>query len=172
MLKKYQPENIGIFGCSAGGLLTAQAVSWFKSINLPVPGAVGMFCAAAYFWTEGDSGYIDSAQSGHPFISSIDNAYLASADPQDPLAFPGKSDEVMAAFPSSLLIGSTRDMAMSSIVKTHSQLVRLGVDAELYLWEGLRHGFFLNSEIPESREAYNIIVDFFNRKLTPSVASK
>ena len=47
LLKTYRAENIGIFGCSAGGMLTAMAVAWFQQHGLPRPGAVGIFCAGA-----------------------------------------------------------------------------------------------------------------------------
>jgi epsilon-lactone hydrolase len=47
MLKNHPPESIGIYGCSAGGMLTAMSVAWFQKHNLPRPGAVGIFCAGA-----------------------------------------------------------------------------------------------------------------------------
>ena len=47
LLKTYRAENIGIFGCSAGGMLTAMSVAWFQAHGLPRPGAVGIFCAGA-----------------------------------------------------------------------------------------------------------------------------
>ena len=58
LLKTYKPTNIGIYGCSAGGPLTAESIAWFQKLKLPLPGAVGMFCEGAAFWTEGDSGVI------------------------------------------------------------------------------------------------------------------
>jgi monoterpene epsilon-lactone hydrolase len=47
LLKQYNPENIGIYGCSAGGILTAQSVAWFQKHDLPRPGAIGIICASA-----------------------------------------------------------------------------------------------------------------------------
>jgi len=56
LLKEYQPEHIGIFGCSAGGGLTAQAVAWFQSKALSRPRAVGIFAAAPMPpWLHGNS---------------------------------------------------------------------------------------------------------------------
>ena len=48
---------------------------------------------------------------------------------------------------------------------THTQLVKNGVDARLHVWEGLFHGFFYNADVPESQDAYRVIVDFFARTL-------
>ena len=47
LLKTNQPENIGIYGCSAGGMLTAESVAWFQKHALPRPGAIGIFSASA-----------------------------------------------------------------------------------------------------------------------------
>src|ERR1700761_6911582 len=38
LLKRYKPKNIGIYGCSAGGTLTAEAVAWFEKEKLPLAG--------------------------------------------------------------------------------------------------------------------------------------
>src|SRR3546814_2393308 len=54
-LKQYDPRNIGIYGCSAGGLLTAQSVAWLIDKKLPLPGAIAMLCEGGAYWTEGDS---------------------------------------------------------------------------------------------------------------------
>ena len=43
VLKDTPAENIGIYGCSAGGTLAAQMVPWLESKGLPAPGAIGVF---------------------------------------------------------------------------------------------------------------------------------
>src|SRR3981081_3512398 len=45
LLKRHKPQNIGIYGCSAGGILTAQSVAWIAAHGLPKPGAVGTVLA-------------------------------------------------------------------------------------------------------------------------------
>jgi acetyl esterase/lipase len=42
-------------------------------------------------------------------------------------------------------------------------LVKAGVDAELHVWDGLPHAFWYNSDLPESREVYDVIARFFDR---------
>ena len=54
---------------------------------------------------------------------------------------------------------------MSGAIHTHTQLVKQGVDADLHVWDGLFHGFFYNPDVPESRDCYNVIVKFFDRRL-------
>ena len=57
LLKKYKPKNIGIYGCSAGGMQTAMSVAWFQKHSLPLPGAIGIFCASAGGIFGGDALY-------------------------------------------------------------------------------------------------------------------
>lgn len=167
LLATYEPHNIGVYGCSAGALLTSQFIARLQEEDLQLPGAIGMACASAHGWHGGDSGCIAAGLiEGYPIDGVItNNIYLDTADEKDLLVFPGNHPNVLAKFPPSLLLGSTRDFALSSVVKTHSELVRLGVTAELYVWEGLGHVFLYDSEIPESREAYEVMVKFFDRYL-------
>jgi monoterpene epsilon-lactone hydrolase len=165
LLRDHRPQNIGIFGCSAGGLLTAQTVAWLLKKGSPLPGAVGMLFGAGCFWTEGDSGNFRPLFAGAPLEGSREHPYFKDADPTDPLAFPLRSTAILAKFPPSFLVSSTRDHALSSVVDTHSRLVKHGVKAELHVWEGLGHAFFFDPDLRESREVYEVAVKFFARYL-------
>lgn len=170
LLKTYKPENVGIYGCSAGGLLTAESVAWFQKHDLPRPGAIGILCASAGEFG-GDAAYTSTLLGEARLMPEMRGgsmshlAYFSETDPEDPLVAPIHAAEVLAKFPPTLLITGTRAFEMSSAVYTHSQLVKLGVDAELHVWEGLFHGFFYNPDVPESRDAYDVIIKFFNRHL-------
>jgi acetyl esterase/lipase len=91
--------------------------------------------------------------------------YFEGTDPKDPLIAPINSPEALAKFPPTLLITGTRGMELSDTLYTHEQLVNLGVEAELHVWEGLFHGFFYNADVPESKDCYEVIVNFFDRHL-------
>ncbi len=78
-LETHEPGKIGIFGCSAGGLLTAQAVAWFDAQDLPRPGAIGIFCAGAGAFGFGDSIPITEAL-GASFGNDEPIAYFENAD--------------------------------------------------------------------------------------------
>jgi epsilon-lactone hydrolase len=170
LLKTYEPGNIGIFGCSAGGMLTAESVAWFQKHDLPRPGAIGIFCASAGEFG-GDAAYTSTPLGEARLMPEMRDGgvtrlgYFAGTDSKDPLIAPIYSPEVLGKFPPTLLITGTRGFEMSSTLYTHSQLVKLGVDADLHVWEGLFHGFFYNPDVPESQEAYNVIVKFFNKHL-------
>jgi acetyl esterase/lipase len=163
LLKRYKPENIGIYGCSAGGGLTAQALAWFQVHNLPRPGAVGILCAGATL--EGDSYFAPTTGFRDERFLEATRLYGSEANARDPLLNPMSSGAVMAKFPPTFFINSTRDVTMSSAIHSHLQLIKAGVDAELYLWDGLDHAFMYDSRLPESHEAYDIIVRFFEKHL-------
>src|SRR5438445_9559353 len=55
LLKTYKPKNIGIFGTSAGAILTAEATARFTQLGLPMPGALGIFSGTGDFSRAGDS---------------------------------------------------------------------------------------------------------------------
>ncbi|WP_338043314.1 alpha/beta hydrolase [Oceanicoccus sagamiensis] len=165
LLSQYDSNCIGIYGSSAGGILTSQVVAHLLAEKLPLPGAIGMFFAAAYYWNAGDSGYFAEAIVNDPHESPQENPYFEKISKNDLTPFPGYSLETLTQFPPSLLISSTRDEALSSVVHTHSRLRQLGVQADLNVWEGLNHVFLYNSNFSESREAYQIIVDHFHKHL-------
>jgi acetyl esterase/lipase len=178
VLKDHAPQNVGIYGCSAGGMLTAMSVAWFVKHQLPNPAAVGIFCAGAGSPTGsgfgGDAAYTASALGEARPAPSAQSAtqtgsgglgYLAGTDPKDPLVAPVNSPEVLAKFPPTLIITGTRGFEMSGAIYTHGQLVKSGVEAELHVWDGLFHGFFYNPDVPESRDCYDVIVKFFNQHL-------
>lgn len=179
LLKTYRPENIGIYGCSAGGMLTGMSVAWFQKHGLPRPGAVGILCAgltvSAGFG--GDANYISMpAGEGRMSMGPPPPAngtkkvpggmpYLANVSLNDPLVSPAASSAVLAKFPPTLIVTGTRGFELSASVYAHSRLVKAGVDTDLHVWEGMFHGFFYNPDVPESRDCYDVIVKFFDRHL-------
>ena len=168
LLKTHKPANVGIYGCSAGGILTGQAIAWFDKTHLPMPGAIGTFCGSIVP-PEGDSAYIGPALNGvkgqpSPYpVAGL--PYFLGADLHDPLVFPVYSPSLLAKFPPTLLISGSRDFAFSSVLKSQSALTDAKVEAELHLWDGMWHAFFMDPDLPESRKVYDVIVQFFDRHL-------
>lgn len=176
VLKTYPAKNIGVYGCSAGGMLTAESVAWFQTHGLPRPGAIGIFGSGALVPTVGDSNYFGTVLMGgttatpedaKKFVPYFD---IPELNIKDPLVSPAYSMSVLKAFPPTLLISGTRDIGLSSAVYTHSRLVKAGVDADLHVWEGASHCIFaepvVDPEVPETREAWDVIVKFFDKHLS------
>jgi monoterpene epsilon-lactone hydrolase len=170
LLKSHRPEDIGIYGCSAGGILAAESVAWFSNRGLPTPGAIATLCATGAE-IDGDSAFLAPLlfgtpipAGGHPLLlTSL--PYFQGVDPRDPLAFPIVSPQLLAKFPPTLLIAGNRDFSASSLTLMHRRLRAVGVDAELYLFDGLWHAFIVDCSLPESREVYGIVARFFDSHL-------
>lgn len=173
LLRSYAPRNIGVYGCSAGGALVSQAMALFMQQKLPLPAAIGLFCNGADHvgpdgvdkWAGSDGARFGGMLLGYTFKDP--HPYYKGVDRSTPLASPGNYDDVMAKFPPTLLISGTRDFLLSQVLVTHAQLVRLGVEADLHVWEGMWHAFHFYPALPESREAYDVIVRFFDTHLGP-----
>jgi len=173
ILEHYESKNIGIYGCSSGGGLTAQSIVRFQEKQLPLPGAIGIFCSGIAN-DAGDSqsigpllmgqllpsGKADGAPSDHPYFKG-----QAFKDFLARFTKPGAIDAVVARFPPTLLISGTRDMALSGTLVTNEILSKAGVISELHVWEGMWHSFFSDPELPESKAAYEVIARFFDRHL-------
>ena len=172
LLKTYPARNIGIYGCSAGGMQTAMSLAWFQAHGLPTPGADGIFCASAGDFG-GDATYIafPLGEARMPASGGVNQqrlGYFSDANMNDPLVHPAVSQAVLAKFPPTLILTATRDFALSGAIHTDLLLTQAGVDSELHVWDGLFHGFFYNSDVPESRQAFGIIDKFFDKHLGKS----
>lgn len=173
LLKNYSAKHIGIYGCSAGGALTAQAAAWLPVHDLPQAGAVGIFGAGAVRFGTGDSAYIAGYVDGgfpppaKPGSSNVDltRGYFAKADMSDPIISPALHPEVLKKFPPALIITGTRATDMSPAIVTNSKLLKAGVDSTLIVGEGLGHCYIYSAQLPESQDAYAAIVSFFDKNL-------
>jgi len=147
-----------------------MSVAWFQKHDLPRPAAIGIFCASAGGGFGGDASYTAAwlGEARMPFSAPPSTrrlGYFKDTDPKDPLVSPISSAEVASKFPPTLIITGTRGFEMSAAVHTHAELVKLGVETDLHVWEGLFHGFFYNMDVPESKDAMNVILKFFDKHL-------
>ncbi|AJP72533.1 alpha/beta hydrolase [Sphingomonas hengshuiensis] len=178
LLKTYKPENVGIYGCSAGGMLVGMALAWFDKEKLPMPGGAGIFCAGLTLSDGagfgGDADFVVApigeanlpAEPPPPLGKGLPPLpYFAGVDITNPLAAPANSPALLAKFPPTLFITGTRAFELSSAVYSHGQLVKAGAKSDLHVWDGLFHGFFMNPDVPESRDAFKVIVNFFDANL-------
>ncbi|MDG2003040.1 MAG: alpha/beta hydrolase fold domain-containing protein, partial [Novosphingobium sp.] len=168
LLDSHPAERIGVYGCSAGGLLTAQSLAWFDAHDLPMPGAASILCASADGLWAGDSWHWQNPLQGNDTAPSVsEELYYGGHDPEDPLLSPDRSDALLAKFPPTLLVSATRAGELSATVNTHRLLVRNGVEADLHVWDGFGHAFmFLYPQLPESKEVFAVIADFFQQHLS------
>src|SRR5580658_2291253 len=105
ILKEYQPEHIGLYGCSAGGMLTAMSIAWFQKNHLPNPSAIGVLCASVGDLGGGDASFLAGPLNGFSIPAGRAKSegppsggvtYLSNVDPKDPLAYPINSPKLLA----------------------------------------------------------------------------
>jgi len=169
LLKNYKPHSIGIFGTSAGAILTAQVTLRLKQLGLPLPGALGIFSGLADFSRAGDSRQLFTLNGFPGQMQPIepnhlpDDAYVGQTDRKDPVLSPLFAD--LHGMPPSLLVTSTRDILLSGTTILHRALVGAGNDSQLVVFEALPHAFWYQFQLPETKEALELMAKFFDDKV-------
>jgi epsilon-lactone hydrolase len=169
VLKDHKPQNIGIFGTSAGGILTAEVAVKLKQSGVPLPGALGLFSILADFSRPADSQNLFALNGLPGNLSpqdpnkSITHEYAPQTDPRDPVLSPIFAD--LQGMPPTLLVTSARDILLSNTSIFHRALLHAGVDAQLVVYEALPHAFWYHFQLPETRETLELMAKFFDEKL-------
>lgn len=170
MLEYHAPEQIGIYGSSAGGFITGQTIVRLEREGLPLPGCCGIFTAGGDLTDLGDTARIFTLMGfwGEPILPvdhemSEIRAYVGTADPKDPGVSPIRGD--LSHFPPTLLMSGTRDAVLSSTAAFHRALRRAGAEAELYVYEAMPHAHWYTLHLPEAHEAIGVMTEFFLRHL-------
>lgn len=168
LLRSYDARSIAIYGCSAGGVLGPQSVAWIQQAGLPTPAALGIF-SGSLTRISGDSLHFTGPLAGvsppsldvDALFNATTGGYFSGVSSSNPMMWPAASQEVLARFPPTLLMTGARGAEMSATIQSHLDLVSAGVQARLYLWDGVGHCFMYNPELPESRQAYELAAEFF-----------
>jgi len=170
VLKTHKPKDVAIYGTSAGAILTGEVAVKLKQLGLPQPGALGIFSGMGDFSQAGDSMalYALNGFSGHLEVPKVpvrgpNNEYARNVDLKDPVLSPMYAD--LHGLPPTLFITSGRDLLLSGTTLLHRAFLRAGVDARLVVFEALPHAFWNNQALPETKEADQMMADFFNREL-------
>lgn len=166
LLKNYKPQEVGLFGISAGAILTGEVAVALCKRKLPLPAALGIFSGTGDMSMPGDTEavYKISEFSGYlvpPSKSHWRDPYADGHNPKDPVRSPLYAD--LGGFPPSLFLTSTRDVLLSGTSILHLAMLRAGNRAEIVVFEALPHAFWYDYHLPETREALNIMAQFFNK---------
>jgi len=168
LLKAYKPQNIALYGTSAGAILTGEVAVKLRQSGQPLPAALGIFSGHGDFSRFGDSQALFglnglSGSLTPPSREAPQSSYARSTDLNDPVLSPIYAD--LHGLPPTLFITSTRDLLLSGTTILHRAFLRAGVDARLVVFEALPHAFWNNPDLPESKEAYGIMTAFFDKNL-------
>ena len=170
LLKQYAPKKIGVYGTSAGAVLTAQMAVESRRVGLPLPAVLGFFSGYVDLARYGDSRFLYGTNGFTNFSSMLPALkglgmvpYVGDHDRHDPVLSPIYSD--LKGFPPTLCMTSTRDHCLSGTVDFHRALLRAGVDARLMVFDAMPHAFWYLFDLPESREALEAQASFLDRHL-------
>ena len=169
LLKTYKPQNIALYGTSAGAIITAEAAVRFKQLHLPLPAALGIFTGSgdvsrlgdsqAMYTVSGLAGYLTPPVPGVQWLSD----YVGKTNPKDPVLSPIYAD--LHGMPPTLFVTSTRDLLLSGTANLHRAFLHAGVDAQLVVFDGLNHAFWYDADLPDAREADKMMAHFFDAHL-------
>ena len=168
LLKTHRPHDVGVFGTSSGAILTAEFAVRLRRLDLPMPGALGIFSGMGDFSRNGDSQalFTQNGLSGPlsiPVSPETGGDYAGTTNLQDPILSPVYGD--LHGLPPTLFITSTRDMLLSGTTILHRAFLRAGIDARLVVFEALPHAFWDDPTLPETKEAIGLMAQFFGNQL-------
>jgi acetyl esterase/lipase len=168
LLQQYKPQNIGLYGTSAGAILTPEATVRFRQLGLPLPAVLGVFSGTGDLSKAGESAALYALNGfvgplAPPSKEPRLRLYLGKNEPTDPVVSPLYAD--LKGFPPTLFVTSTRDTGLSGTTILHRAFLRAGVDAQLVVFEALPHAFWVYPDLPESKEVLAIMAGFFDQHL-------
>jgi len=169
LLKQRSQRSMVLGGASGGGNLVMGMVQHLNELGIDLPGALYLGTPGADLSRTGDSYYINEGidrvlVTYDGFVEAAGRLYANGRDLKDPLVSPLYGD--FHDFPPTLLITGTRDLLLSSTVRTHIKLRQAGVVADILVYEGVSHADFLNEfTSPESHHTFAELNAFLNQHL-------
>ncbi len=157
------PEQLAVWGASAGGNLAAATMLRARAAGLPVPACL-LFVSPEVDLTESGDSFHTNEGVDYVLLNGLADSialYAGGHDLTDPYLSPLFGD--LTGFPPTFLQTGTRDLFLSNTVRMHRRLRDAGVDAELHVWEAMPHGGFTGA--PEDAELTAEVRRFLARYL-------
>jgi monoterpene epsilon-lactone hydrolase len=170
-VKSVKPNNIALFGNSAGGALVLSVVQRAIKEGLPLPGAVFAGSPWSDLSKTGDSYYANAGVDRllgtyEGVLAAAAKLYANGRDLNDPLISPVYGD--FTGFPPTFLASGTRDLFLSNTVRVDQKLLDARVPTLLDVEEGQSHTEYLFAAIegaPEGARLYSHIEHFLDTYL-------
>lgn len=151
---------IGLYGTSAGAILSAELVTRLRAAGLPQPAALGFLSGSADLSRSTDTIALFSDPAG---IHDLTRLYAGSHDLTDPALSPmlGK----LEGWPPTLCLASARDFLLGGTADFCRRLDAAHVPAKLLVWDGLPHAFWSYIDAPETDAAFASMARFFRETM-------
>ncbi|MFC0205355.1 alpha/beta hydrolase fold domain-containing protein [Novosphingobium soli] len=160
LLAEQPRRRIGLYGTSAGAILSAELVARLRADGLPLPAALGFFSGTADLIRSSDSLRLFGDPDGAAKLAAL---YVGKRDPSGPLASPLRGD--LSGWPPALCLTSGRDFLLGATADFCRSLDAAGVPANLILFDGLPHAFWSYIDAPETDAAFAAMARFFRTRL-------
>lgn len=165
----YSMSDIGMYGDSAGGALTAGAILKMRDVGMELPAVVVLISPWSDITESGDTYHTLKGQD--PIIAygnSLDESSLAYAPAEEhknPYISPVYGD-YSKGFPPTLIQGGTKEIFLSNFVRHYQVIDQAGIPVKLDLYEGMWHVFQeINYDLPESVIAHGKFRDWVYQHL-------
>lgn len=168
LAKGYKPQNVGIYGDSAGANIVPGSVLKMRDRGIPMPGAMLLLSPCVDLHLNGDTETTLSNADPVLALGPVRDAVLAYAAPADwsnPYVSPLYGD-FKKGFPPVLIQVGTKEMLLSDSVRLYQAIKMAGGEAELDVYEGMPHVFQgYMKDTPEQKEAFAEIGRFWKTHL-------
>lgn len=160
----YGADRVVLGGRSAGGNLALATVLRAHDEGMEMPAALVLLSPEVDLTESGDSFHVNRTVDvvlPNPLMPA-NLLYANGADLTHPHLSP-LFGEFFEGFPATFIQSGTRDLFLSNAVRLHRSLRRVGVAAELHVFEAMPHGGFGGT--PEDAELLDEVVRFVRRSL-------
>ncbi|WP_097027820.1 alpha/beta hydrolase [Clostridium peptidivorans] len=162
----YSSSNIAIVGDSAGGGLALATVLKLKDLKLDLPAALGLFSPWVDLTLKGDT--IETLKEYDPILSKKQlegsaKIYAGKEEMNNPLISPIFGD--YKDFPPMMILTGGREILLSDSMNLARKAALSKTTADLIVWDNLYHVFAADSNLPESKEAIEILGAFLAEKM-------
>ncbi len=168
LLNEFEPENIVIFGDSAGAGMVLATLLKARDSGLAMPAAVVLYSAWVDISKTGDTYYtlegIAPTLHYEKNLRSSAEVYAGKTPMNHPLVSPVYGD-YEKGFPPTFIQVGTRDLLLSNGARQYRNMKAAGVDVELSLWEGMWHVFEAHPDLPEAQQAVKEAATYFKAYL-------
>lgn len=162
----YNSDNISIVGDSAGGGLALATVLQLRDSKLDLPAALGLFSPWVDLTLKGDT--IETLKEYDPILSKkqLEGAakiYAGKEELSNPLLSPIFGD--YKNFPPMMILTGGREILLSDSMNLARKAAISKATANLIVWDNLYHVFAADSNLPESKEAIEMLGAFLSEKM-------
>jgi len=164
-----EPQNIGLYGCSAGGHLSLATSNAVRNRGMGVPGAVVAGSPMIDFTMSNDTWITlegqDPAVSRESYVRQVIDI-LGIKNLRDPVISPQYDDNLADGMPPTLLQTGGKEVLLSDSLVMFQTLEAAGQVAKLDIYDGMPHCFsFVFPDSPEGVAAYAKQVSWFREHL-------